>query len=134
MNRSRFLAGLIGPTLMAIAAGLVLNPGVVQEMAASVQDEYAFIFIVGIAAMTAGLAMVMSHNLWRGWPAVVTIIGWLTLLGGVARIVFPHQVLAFADAAADTGTPALPAIAAALFLLGLFLSWKAFLPSRTESV
>lgn len=133
MNRSRFLAGLIGPTLSAVGVSIILNPGLVVDLAETVQGEIAFVLVAGLLALVAGLAIVMSHNLWRGWPAIVTIFGWLSVFGGLVRILFPHQMLAFADAAADTGTPAAPVLAGALFLLGLYLSWKAFLPSRTES-
>ena len=134
LNRSRFLAGLIGPTACAVAVSMLINPGLVVDLAETVQGEIAFVLVAGLLALVPGLAIVMSHNLWRGWPAVITIFGWLCVFGGLARILFPYQVLAAAAAAADTGTPAAPAVAAALFFFGLFLSWKAFLPSRTESV
>lgn len=133
MERSRFLAGLIGPTVCAVALSMLINPGLVVDLAETVQGEIAFVLVAGLLALVPGLAIVMSHNLWRGWPVLITGFGWLCVFGGLARILFPYQVLAFAAAAADTGTPAAPAVAAVFLALGLFLSWKAFLPSRSES-
>jgi hypothetical protein len=43
------------------------------------------LFIAGIFALTAGLAMVLGHNIWSGGtlPVVVTLAGWSALLKGL---------------------------------------------------
>ena len=41
--------------------------------------------------MTAGLALVLTHNVWRAdWPVIITILGWLAAIGGAVRIVMPQ--------------------------------------------
>jgi hypothetical protein len=54
----------------------------------------------------------------------VTILGWLLVLGGLARILFPIRLAAAAgDFAHSLGT--MGAIAAILVAFGAFLSFKA---------
>jgi hypothetical protein len=51
----------------------------------------------GILLFVAGLAIVRAHNVWAGgWPVLVTAIGWLILLGGLARMLFLTQIAAMA--------------------------------------
>jgi hypothetical protein len=40
------------------------------------------LFILGVITLIAGLAMILSHNIWSGGvlPVIVTLIGWLTLI------------------------------------------------------
>jgi hypothetical protein len=48
------------------------------------------IFIAGFLALLGGLAIVNTHNLWvAGWPIIITIFGWLAVIGGIIRIAFP---------------------------------------------
>ena len=38
--------------------------------------------------MTAGLAIVLTHNVWvANWPVLITVLGWLAAIGGAVRIV-----------------------------------------------
>jgi hypothetical protein len=46
--------------------------------------------IAGYAAFVPGLAIVYFHNRWTGgWPVLVTVMGWLSLIVGFLRMV-PH--------------------------------------------
>jgi hypothetical protein len=42
------------------------------------------LFVVGVIAVAAGLAMLLGHNVWSGGvlPVVVTLTGWLMLIEG----------------------------------------------------
>jgi hypothetical protein len=51
------------------------------------------LYIAGVIALTAGLAMVLGHNVWHGGvlPVVVTLVGWLSLVKGlVILLLSPH--------------------------------------------
>ena len=68
MTTSKTIAGLIGPTLVAIA--VLLNIGSFPELAEQVSRDPAPIFVSGILLFVAGLAIVRVHNRWtNGWPA-----------------------------------------------------------------
>jgi hypothetical protein len=74
----------------------------------------------------AGLAIVRGHNVWTGgWPVVVTIFGWLAILGGLARMLFPVQLAEIAVGVVQA-PGVLPTAAIAQLLLGAFLSFKAY--------
>ena len=66
-------------------------------------DSRALLFIAGLIAFVAGLAIVLTHNVWvAGWPVIITIFGWASLFAGIIRIVFPDQVAQLGRRAADS--------------------------------
>jgi len=43
--------------------------------------------------MLAGLAIVNNHNVWvADWPVIITIFGWASIIGGIARMALPQVV------------------------------------------
>jgi hypothetical protein len=99
METSKTIAGLIGPTFVAVAAGLLLNLGSISAVLEPLSRDPALVLIYGIFLFVAGLAIVRFHNHWVvSWSVLVTILGWLLVVGGLARILFP---LKFAAATGD---------------------------------
>ena len=126
MRTSKTIAGLIGPTLVAVAVAVVLNLGSFPALAEQVSRDPALIFLSGILLFVAGLAIVRAHNIWAGgWPVLVTVFGWLILLSGLARMLFPAQITPIA---AGVGRSAGLIVAAAIVLLvlGAILSFKGY--------
>jgi hypothetical protein len=42
--------------------------------------------------------MVLVHNVWTAdWRVIITVFGWLAVIGGVIRILFPQQVTAMGE-------------------------------------
>lgn len=89
---SVFLAQLIGPILLLVGLGLVLNRDVYREVAEEVLRSRALTYESGLLALTAGLAIVINH-MWvhKGWLLIITATGWLLVLRGVLRILMPQQ-------------------------------------------
>jgi hypothetical protein len=93
MQASLYLAKLIGPTLLVIGIGMLLNRDGYRDMAREFLGSRALIYIAGLLAFIPGLAMVLAHNVWAAdWRIIITILGWLALIGGAFRIVFPQEV------------------------------------------
>jgi hypothetical protein len=91
MANSIFLAKLIGPLLLAVGIGIFVNGAVYRMLADEVLRSRALIYLSGVLTMTAGLAIVLTHNVWRAdWPVIITILGWLCVIGGAFRIVMPQ--------------------------------------------
>lgn len=62
------------------------------EIVAAFVDQRPFVFILVVLRILIGLGIVIAHNRWSGAPAMaVTIIGWITLLRGVALMLLPPQ-------------------------------------------
>jgi hypothetical protein len=130
MTASKMIAGLMGPTLVAIAAAILLNLGVFPALAEQVSHDPALIFVSGVLLFVAGLVIVRAHNIWTaGWPVLVTVVGWLVLLSGLARMLFPTQVAAIA-AKVGQNTGLIIAAAVVLLVLGAFLSFKGYSRER----
>ena len=126
METSIFLARLLGPAMLVIAAGLIVNRNSYRALVREFIGSPALIYIAGLLALVAGLAIVLTHNVWvLGWPVVITIVGWASLIGGILRIVFPTSLARFAERMADN--QALFIGAAAFYLvLGAWLTYAGY--------
>jgi hypothetical protein len=92
--RTIFLAKLIGLYCIVIAIAMSLDkPATVNAVVALVGSP-PLVFLVGLIVVAAGLAMVLSHNVWRGsaLAVAVTIIGWLTLVKGALFLFTPAPI------------------------------------------
>lgn len=102
MAHSHTIAGLMGPLLAAIGLSLLLRPQELAAVTASLSQSIAVVYLTGCILIVAGCAIVRAHNVWAvKWPVAITIFGWATILGGLARIFFPQAMAArttdFAD-------------------------------------
>jgi hypothetical protein len=92
MATSVFLARLIGPVALVAAISLFMNTAAYRAMAQEFMRSPALIYLSGLLTMTAGMAIVLSHNVWvANWPVLITIFGWLAVIGGAVRIALPDQ-------------------------------------------
>ncbi len=125
MTTSQFIAGLIGPLFMAIAAFMVVRRNTFLDFAKAAAKDRPLIFFAGAILLVSGLAIIQIHNLWvADWRIIITLIGWLSVLGGIVRIFSPE----FAQSIVDEIKPDHPAViitAAAYFALGTYLTAKA---------
>lgn len=112
-SSSKKLAGLIGPTLVALSVSEGLNLHIWAINIAPVT------YLNGTILFVSGLAIVRAHNRWRGWPLLVTLVGWLAMLGGLYRMVAPEAK----QASENRGTYVMIGF---LFLVGVFLTYKAY--------
>jgi hypothetical protein len=126
MITSKYIARLMGPVLLLIGIGMIM--GMLTEGAAysSLMQEFissrALIFVTGVLALVAGLAIVNAHNLWvPDWRVIVTILGWLAILRGIMNLVFPETVQTLGDRMIASH-PGVLAGAAVTLVLGAILS------------
>ena len=127
MDTSIFLAKLMGPIFVIIGVGLFLN----RERYLAVVDEVimskTLLYVFGGMALTGGLAILLTHNVWVwDWPVVITIIAWLMVVRGSLRIIMPQQIEALAKRMTDQLPTLLLLSDMIVISLGLFLSWKGY--------
>ena len=96
MATSIFLAKLIGPFALLLGLGVLFN----RQAVGAILDEFirnrAILFLAGLITFPAGLAIVLTHNVWvADWPVIVTIVGWLTMFSGAMRIVAPEGAIRY---------------------------------------
>jgi hypothetical protein len=93
MQPSLFLARLIGPVLLVIGIGMLVNRDGYRSMAEEVLRSRALIYFAGLLALVPGLAVVLVHNVWvPDWRVIITLLGWLAVIGGIFRLIFPQEV------------------------------------------
>jgi hypothetical protein len=93
MERSRFIAKLIGPICIAGGAGMLFNTAVFKAMFERGLHDHLLIYIAGVIALTSGLAIVALHNTWQcNWTVLITLFGWLATIGGIVRMVAPQFI------------------------------------------
>src|SRR5262249_36024281 len=81
MATSIFLARLLGPLLLAVGAGILINPKPFHTMASEVVRSMTLVYLFGLFDFAAGLAIVLTHNVWAAnWRVLITILGWLMLI------------------------------------------------------
>lgn len=126
MQTSIFLARVLGPTLAVIGAAILFNPARFREVAQDIMRSPGLVFVIGHIALPAGIATVLAHNVWvAGWPVIITILGWLAIVGGAVRILAPQRAGAAGREA--VGNPRTLIIAGGVWLLiGLTLSYFGF--------
>ena len=95
MTPSIFLARLMGPVFLVVGAALLLNGAMFRALTQEFLDSDALIFLSGLITLPAGLAIVLTHNVWAAdWRVLITILGWLMMVGGAVRLVAPRRAVA----------------------------------------
>jgi hypothetical protein len=76
MDRSMFLARLLGPTFVAIALGMLINLGMYESITAEALHPGIVFYLSGLLSLLAGLAIVNLHNTWcMDWRVIITVLG-----------------------------------------------------------
>jgi hypothetical protein len=114
MADSQKLARLIGPSMVVLGATEALNLEVFAQLVPTV------VYLDGTILFVAGLALINAHNRWFWtWPVLITLTGWVLLVGGLYRMIAPG-----APQAPQSGLSYV--MLGALAVVGLFLSYKGY--------
>ena len=127
METSIFLAKLVGPVMLVMGLFVTLNPARMRLIGREFLDSDALIFISGVITLPVGLAIVVTHNVWAAdWRALITLIGWIAVLAGIARLALPAPLKRFGEVMLEK--PLMIALPGALMvLMGGYLSWQGYL-------
>jgi hypothetical protein len=90
-----FLGRFIGLSCLLMCAVVVARPKASLEAIHSMMESPGLILVTGIITTGGGAAMVVGHNVWSGGAltVAVTLLGWLTLIKGVALMAAPPHAL-----------------------------------------
>jgi hypothetical protein len=90
-----YLAKFLGLSCLLMCAALFSRPKASLSTIEAMVESPALILVTGIVTLAAGAALVIGHNVWsRGaLPLAVTLLGWLTLIKGVALVAIPPSAL-----------------------------------------
>jgi uncharacterized membrane protein HdeD (DUF308 family) len=120
MADSKQIAGLVGPTLVAM---LVSEFPPVQPHLYDSQIP-PVVYLSGVLMFVAGLAVVRAHNIWaRNWTVLVTLTGWFFLALGLIRMFAAGQ---YRQAAAGTSSTVLMVLEGALLVIALVITYQGY--------
>ena len=126
MQPAVFIARLIGPTFIVIGIGVLLNGSFYNAMIADAVKSPTLIYFAGLLALVPGLAVLNVYRAWTpDWRVVITILGWLMVIGGIVRIVLP-QLIARLATDIYSGTPVLAIFAVIVLVVGAYLSFEGY--------
>jgi hypothetical protein len=127
METSYFLAKLIGPVFLVAGLAVLIRPQRTRQLGREFVDSEALIFLSGMITLPVGLAIVIVHNVCvAGWPVIITIVGWLLVLAGIARMLAFDGVRSIGRKMIEkTSLFAVPG--AIMAALGAYLSYQGYL-------
>jgi len=126
MSASKYIARLIGPLFLVMGLGMMAEPDTVRALSAEFLSNLSLIYLAGMLALVAGLAIVNAHNLWvADWRVIITILGWLAVIGGVIRLLFPAQVQSLGTGIISN-PHAMIVGGVIVLVIGAILSWVAY--------
>ena len=121
MNSKR-IAGLLGPATIAITLSEATNLRIWTSNIGPSVNLAPVVYLNGTLLFVAGLSIIRAHNYWgRDWPVLVTLMGWLVMLGGLIRMFAPVSGQYF-----RLNTAAMYTLIIVLLAVGFFLTFKAY--------
>lgn len=125
MASSKQLAGLVGPTIVAVIASEfpLVQPHLYDEQIPPV------VYLSGVLMFVAGLAIVRAHNRWAwDWTVLVTLAGWFAAILGLFRM---FAAGAYRQGSAGTPRSVFIGLEIVLLLCGLVITFKAYSRDRS---
>jgi hypothetical protein len=94
-NISIFLAKFWGWYLIIFFFVLSFNPKRIVQIVKDLEDQ-KFVILTSFLAIIIGLINILLHNIWESdWRFVITSIGWISLISGLALFILPKQTVAW---------------------------------------
>jgi hypothetical protein len=120
MPNSKRIAGLVGPTIVAM---VVSEYPLVQPHLYDAQIP-PVVYLSGVLMFVGGLAIVRAHNHWvRDWTVLITLSGWFALVLGLLRM---FAAGLYQRGTANTSSTALMVLEGILLVIGAIMSYKAY--------
>src|ERR1700691_1282392 len=83
-SRTIFLGRLIGLYCILVALAMLIHKRATMDVLTAMLHNAQFLLALGVIAVIAGLALVLSHTDWSGGPVpvLVALTGWILLIKG----------------------------------------------------
>ena len=130
-----FFSSLLGLYCIAVSISILAHPQATVEIMKAIVRDPPLLYIAGLLGMTAGLAIVLSHNVWSGGALsiLVTLFGWASLIKGVLLLVLSPETESRVFIA-GLGFEQHPSVYAGfLLLIGAYLAYAGFSTATQSS-
>ena len=80
--RTLFLSRLIGLYCIFVGLSMVTHRQLTVESVTALLQNPSMMWLLGVIALGAALAIVLAHNVWSGGTlaVIITLVGWLALI------------------------------------------------------
>jgi 1,4-dihydroxy-2-naphthoate octaprenyltransferase len=124
MTNSKRIAGLVGPTIVAM---IVSEFPLVQPHLYDAQIP-PVVYLSGVLMFVGGLAIVRAHNHWMpDWTVLITLSGWFFLALGLFRM---FAASLYQHGSAKTSATVFMILEGMLLVFGLVMTFKAYRSGR----
>jgi len=127
-SRTLFLSRLLGLYFLICGLAMIVHKQVFTDAIATASGNPVAMWYFSLIVALAGLAMVLVHNVWSKSPVavIVTLLGWLTLLKGIAYLFLPAKWLAGCFQAVLNSAAYFYSATAFMLVLGAYLTYEGF--------
>jgi hypothetical protein len=92
MTLTAYVAQLLGVYLVLSGVLMIVREQAMMLLVPKFVDTPPFLYFLGSLRVLIGLAIVLAHNMWIGTlGTVIYVVGWLTILRGIAMLVLPVE-------------------------------------------
>ncbi len=126
--RTVFLSKLIGIYCILISLPMFAQKQAMVTMVMALVHDGPVLFVFGLTLLAAGVAMILSHNVWSGGalPVIVTLVGWATLIKGLLFLFLPPPAAAGVAVWGPAYSQLFYLDAALALILGIYLTYGGF--------
>ena len=129
MNETtQFLAQLMGPILALIGIALITRKKAFKEFVSNLAEDPSLLLYNGMLESTAGLAVVLNHNLWNTIPEIIiSILGWGMLAEGALDLFVTKKNIKLYGRSINDSMMNLSSVL--MIVAGAYLSYAGYLPA-----
>jgi hypothetical protein len=133
-KRTTFLGKFIGLYLILISLAMAAHKQATIETMNALARNTPELFVAGLIGVIAGLAIVLSHNVWSGGvlPVLVTLTGWLVLIKGALLLFLSQEEIYRLLLSGLHYQHFFYPYTAIPFLLGVYLAFSGFAQQRNS--
>jgi len=115
---TELLAKVFGIYMICGGIGMMLRKEWAMQVMDEFEDNATITYLAGAIVLMAGTALVLTHNIWQGWPEImVTLIGWGAAVEGALLLIYPKALYKFARLLMPS-VKLIPVFGIAVILLG----------------
>jgi hypothetical protein len=124
MDTSIFLARLIGPPLLIVGIGILINRDYYLALTRQFVGSAPLMYLGAVVGMVGGLAIILVHNIWvADWRVLITLLGWIHVIRGAATVICPKKMTEFAALITARGILISTAVPLILGLIFIFFGY-----------
>lgn len=94
MDKSIYLAKLLGPVLAVVGLGFLMRRVEFVGVFRDVASNPTVIFVMCVLGLLGGVALILAHNIWAAdWRLTITILGWWSAIESAVWLIVSGTTL-----------------------------------------